>query len=180
LRSGDDFSLDEKAEGMIQVGWGYDSHRFVRGRPLVLGGVTIPFEFGLKGHSDADVILHAVIDALLGAAGLGDIGGYFPDTDPRYRGVSSLKLLAETARLIKPGFRVVHLDITLLAEVPKVGPYKQRMRAKIAHALGVSVEQVNVKAKTNEGMGFIGKKEGLAAAAVATVDKSVRKRRRAR
>lgn len=156
---------------MIQVGLGYDSHRFAKNRPLILGGVKVPFDKGLAGHSDADVVIHALIDALLGAAGLGDIGGHFPDSDPRYKGVSSLKLLAETVRLMKPRFSIVHTDITLLAEVPKIGPYKQRMRARLAHAMGIAVANVNVKAKTNEGMGFVGRREGMAAAAVATVEK---------
>ncbi len=156
---------------MIRVGWGYDSHRFTRGRKLVLGGVTVPFHKGLKGHSDADVVLHAVIDAVLGAAAVGDIGDFFPNSDPRYRGADSLDLLREVRRFISPRFRVVHVDATVLAQEPRLGPYKQRMRAKIAHALKMPVEDVSVKAKTNEGMGFVGRKEGLAAVAVATVER---------
>ena len=155
----------------VQVGWGYDSHRLVKGRPLMLGGVRVPFEKGLLGHSDADVVLHAAIDALLGAAGLGDIGTLFPDSDARYKGADSSALLKAAARFMGRRFKVLHLDVTLLAEAPKIGPYKNRMRAKIAQALGVPVENVNVKAKTNEGMGFIGKKQGMAAVAVATLEK---------
>ncbi|MBI4396817.1 MAG: 2-C-methyl-D-erythritol 2,4-cyclodiphosphate synthase [Elusimicrobia bacterium] len=162
---------------MTQTGWGYDSHRFVKGRKLVLGGVGIPFKMGLKGHSDADAALHALIDALLGAAALGDIGTLFPDSDPRFKGADSLRLLADTARRIAPRFRIVHVDVTVLAEVPKLGPYKNRMRAKIGHALNVPIENVSVKAKTNEGMGFVGKKEGIAAVAVATLEKKLRRAR---
>jgi 2-C-methyl-D-erythritol 2,4-cyclodiphosphate synthase len=154
---------------VIRAGLGYDSHRLARGRKLILGGVSVPWPYGLKGHSDADVILHAVIDALLGAAGLGDIGAHFSDKDPRWRDVSSLKLLEKTAELLRRRYRVVNVDATLLAEAPRIGPYKQRMRAKIAGALGVPVEAVNVKAKTNEGMGFVGRRQGLAALAAASL-----------
>lgn len=160
---------------MTQVGWGYDTHRFARGRKLVLGGVEIPGAPGLLGHSDADALLHAVIDALLGAAGLGDIGTYFPDSDPRYRAASSVGLLRETAALLRPRFQVAHVDATVITEFPKLGPYKQRMRAKIARALEIPVANVNVKAKTNEGMGYIGKGEGLAAVAVATLARKKKK-----
>ena len=156
---------------MIQTGWGYDSHRFQKGRKLVLGGVEIPHEKGLKGHSDADAVLHALIDALLGACVLGDIGTLFPDSDPRYKGADSLTLLKATLKFMGRRFKVVHVDVTVMAEAPKIGPYKQRMRARIAHALGLAVENVSVKAKTNEGMGFVGRREGVAAAAVATVEK---------
>ena len=153
---------------VARVGLGYDSHRFKKGRPLILGGVTVPHDRGLDGHSDADVVLHAVIDAVLGAAGLGDIGTFFPDSDPRWKGADSLKLLENTrARLGRR--RVVHVDVTLLAEAPRIGPYKNRMRTKIARALRVPLEGVSVKAKTNEGMGFVGRREGLAALAVAGV-----------
>lgn len=151
-----------------RTGLGYDSHRFKKGRPLILGGVTIPHDRGLAGHSDADVLLHAVIDAVLGAAGLGDIGTFFPDTDPRWKGADSLALLdAVRGRLGRRA--VVAVDATLLAEAPRIGPYKNRMRAKIARVLRLSVDHVSVKAKTNEGMGFVGRREGLAALAVATV-----------
>jgi 2-C-methyl-D-erythritol 2,4-cyclodiphosphate synthase len=153
---------------VARAGLGYDSHRFKKGRPLILGGVTVPHDRGLDGHSDADVVLHAVIDALVGAAGLGDIGSFYPDSDPRWKGADSLTLLENTrARLGRR--RVVHVDVTLLAEAPRIGPYKNRMRTKIARALRVPVGAVNVKAKTNEGMGFVGRREGLAALAVATV-----------
>lgn len=153
----------------LRSGLGYDSHRFVRGRPLVLGGVTIPSEKGLAGHSDADALLHAVIDALLGAAGLGDIGAHFPDSDPRYKGADSLALLAATRRLLGTRWTPVNVDATVLTEQPRLGPYKNRMRAKIARVLRIPVESVSVKAKTNEGMGFVGKGEGLAVLATALV-----------
>jgi 2-C-methyl-D-erythritol 2,4-cyclodiphosphate synthase len=156
---------------MTQVGFGYDSHRFARGRKLVLGGVTIPHPRGLKGHSDADVVLHAAVDAILGACALGDIGTHFPDSDPRYRGAPSLLFLEDAVRRIRGRFRLVHLDVTLLAEEPRIGPYKQRMRGKLARATGLSLAHVSVKAKTNEGMGFVGRREGLAAVAVATVER---------
>jgi 2-C-methyl-D-erythritol 2,4-cyclodiphosphate synthase len=155
---------------MIRVGFGYDSHRFGDKRPLLLGGIRVPHPKGLRGHSDADVILHAVIDAVLGAASMGDIGTLFPDSDPRFRGVSSVKLLEETMRRVKPRFRVIHVDATLLAEEPRIGPYKNRMRARLARVLGVPAAGVNIKGKTNEGMGFVGRREGLAAVAVATLE----------
>lgn len=148
------------------MGFGYDSHRFVRGRPLILGGVTVPFEKGLLGHSDADVVLHAIIDALIGGAGLGDIGTLYPDSDPRWKGADSLRLLDNVRKQISRRWAVQNVDVTLLAEVPRIGPYKNRMRAKIARALRINVDDVNVKAKTNEGMGFVGRREGLAALAV--------------
>jgi 2-C-methyl-D-erythritol 2,4-cyclodiphosphate synthase len=156
---------------MTRVGLGYDSHRLVKGRPLILGGVRIPFEKGLAGHSDADVVLHAVIDALIGAAGLGDIGTFYPDSDVRWKGADSLDLLLDARRRIGRRFSVENVDVTLLAEAPRIGPYKNRMRAKIARALQVPVDRVNVKAKTNEGMGFVGRREGLAALAVCAVEK---------
>jgi 2-C-methyl-D-erythritol 2,4-cyclodiphosphate synthase len=155
---------------MSKVGFGYDSHRLVKGRPLILGGVRIPFEKGLAGHSDADVVLHAVIDALIGAAGAGDIGTFYPDTDPRWKGADSLTLLEDTRARLSRRFSVCHVDVTLLAQEPRIGPYKNRMRSKIARALNVSVDCVNVKAKTNEGMGFVGRREGLAALAVCALD----------
>ena len=155
---------------ILTVGLGYDSHRWKKNRPLWLGGVLIPCETGgLDGHSDADVVLHAVMDALIGAAGLGDIGLFFPDNDPRWKGADSLKLLAEIVKKINKRFVVENLDVTLLAESPKIGPYKNRMRAKIARTLGVSVDRVNVKGKTNERMGFVGREEGLAALAVCSL-----------
>ena len=155
---------------MIKTGLGYDSHRLVKGRPLVLGGVKISFEKGLLGHSDADVVLHAVIDALIGGAGLGDIGTLYPDSDPRWKGADSLRLLEDARKRLGRRLAVKNVDVTLLAEAPRIGPYKNRMRAKIARALKISVDQVNVKAKTNEGMGFVGRREGLAAIAVCSLE----------
>jgi len=156
----------------LRIGHGYDVHRLVEGRPLILGGVTIPWEKGLLGHSDADVLTHAVMDALSGAARLGDIGKLFPDTDPAYAGISSLKLLAEVSRLLaERGYAVVNVDATLLAQRPKVAPYKQQMAENIAAALGIAVEQVNVKATTEEGLGFTGDGSGMAAHAVVLLEK---------
>ena len=147
-----------------RVGFGYDVHRLVEGRPLILGGVEIPSPKGLDGHSDADVVLHALADALLGAAALGDIGRHFPNTDPRYKGISSLILLGHVADLLrKHRFAVVNADITLLLEAPRIAPHVERMRATIARALDITPEQVSVKATTGEGMGFVGTGEGAAA-----------------
>lgn len=159
---------------MAQPGWykptdyrtgiGYDIHPLVDGRKLFLGGVHIPYEKGLKGHSDADVLLHAIMDALLGAAGKGDIGEHFPDTKKKYKDISSLKLLIQVREMIeKSGLKVVNLDCVLLAEEPKINPYKEEMKENIALALNVDKTQVNVKATTNEGLGFIGRKQGMAA-----------------
>ena len=156
---------------MIRVGLGYDSHRFDPARPLVLGGVPIPGAPGLAGHSDADVVLHAVIDALLGAAGLGDIGEQFPDTDPAYKGIASARLLAAALEMVAgKGWRVNNCDVTVLAERPKLSPHKPAMREVIARLLGVSPDAVAVKAKTNEGMGAIGRGEGMAALAVVLLE----------
>ena len=156
----------------LRIGHGYDVHRLVPGRRLILGGVEIPWEKGLLGHSDADVLVHAVMDALAGAARLGDIGKLFPDTDPAYRGISSLKLLGEVGRLLRErGFAVVNLDATLLAQAPKVAPYKARMSENIAAALGIEADRVNVKATTEEGLGFTGDGSGMAAHAVALVER---------
>ena len=156
----------------LRIGHGYDVHRLVEGRPLILGGVEIPWEKGLLGHSDADVLTHAVMDALSGAARLGDIGKLFPDTDPAYAGISSLKLLAEVGRLLaERGYAVVNVDATLLAQRPKVAPYKQQMAENIAAVLGVEAEQVNVKATTEEGLGFTGDGSGMAAHAVVLLEK---------
>jgi 2-C-methyl-D-erythritol 2,4-cyclodiphosphate synthase len=154
----------------VTTGIGWDSHRLVAGRPLILGGVTIPFERGLAGHSDADVLAHAVIDALLGAAGLGDIGEHFPDTDERFRGADSLGLLrAVVALAAERGLAVEHVDSTVVMERPKLGPHRQAIREALADALGVATERVNVKASTGEGMGFVGRGEGVAALAVVTL-----------
>jgi len=156
----------------LRIGHGYDVHRLVEGRPLILGGVEIPWERGLLGHSDADVLTHAVMDALSGAARLGDIGSLFPDTDPAYAGISSLKLLAEVGRLLgEKGYVVVNVDATLLAQRPKVAPYKQQMARNLADALGIEAEQVNVKATTEEGLGFTGDGSGMAAHAVVLLEK---------
>lgn len=156
----------------LRIGHGYDVHRLVEGRPLILGGVEIPWERGLLGHSDADVLTHAVMDALSGAARLGDIGKLFPDTDPAYAGISSLKLLAEVARLLKERrFVIVNVDATLLAQRPKIAPYKQQMAENLASVLGVEAELVNVKATTEEGLGFTGDGSGMAAHAVVLLEK---------
>jgi 2-C-methyl-D-erythritol 2,4-cyclodiphosphate synthase len=145
-------------------GIGYDVHPLAAGRKLVLGGVRIPHSKGLKGHSDADVLLHALADALLGAAGKGDIGEHFPDTDAKYKGISSLVLLKKVCQMLEStGFKVVNVDCVLLAEEPKIAPYKAKMRTNIAGALDIEPCQVNVKATTNEGLGFIGRREGMAA-----------------
>ena len=155
----------------LRIGHGYDVHRLVEGRKLILGGVDIPWERGLIGHSDADVLTHAVMDALTGAARLGDIGKLFPDTDPAYAGISSLKLLAEVGRLLNErGYQVVNIDATLLAQAPKVGPYKQEMAENMARALGIQPDQVNVKATTEEGLGFTGDGSGMAAHAVVLLE----------
>ena len=155
---------------MTRIGLGYDVHRLTEGRPLVLGGVTIPFERGLLGHSDADVLLHALIDALLGAAALGDIGRLFPDSDERYRGADSRVLLREVADLLeRRGFSVGNVDVTLIAQRPKIAPYVPRMRENIAADLKLPLEAVSVKATTEEGLGFTGSGEGMAAQAAATL-----------
>jgi 2-C-methyl-D-erythritol 2,4-cyclodiphosphate synthase len=152
----------------IRVGQGFDVHALVEGRPLIIGGVTIPHTHGLAGHSDADVLLHAVTDAVLGAAGLGDIGRHFPDTDPAYKGADSRVLLrAAMAKVRQAGWQVVNIDATVHAQVPKIGPHAQAMVANIAHDLGIATGQVNIKAKTNEGLGHLGRSEGIAANVVA-------------
>jgi 2-C-methyl-D-erythritol 2,4-cyclodiphosphate synthase len=154
----------------VRVGIGFDFHSFEAGRRLVLGGVTIPFELGLRGHSDADALLHAVVDALLGASGLGDIGTLFPDTDPRYENISSLILLERVFRLVRDkGYRVGNVDVVVLAEAPRIQPYAAAIRANIAKTLHLSREDVGVKATTMEGRGFIGRREGIAVEAVALV-----------
>jgi 2-C-methyl-D-erythritol 2,4-cyclodiphosphate synthase len=152
------------------TGIGWDSHRLVAGRPLILGGVTIPYELGLDGHSDADVLAHAIVDALLGAAGLGDIGEHFPDTDARWAGADSLELLRAVVGLVaERGHAIAHVDSTVVMERPKLGPHKAAIRASLAAALGIAEAQVNVKASTGEGMGFVGRGEGVAALAVVTL-----------
>ena len=154
-------------------GIGYDSHRLVEGRPLILGGVVIEEAVrGLAGHSDGDALTHAVIDALLGAAGLGDIGQHFPDTDDRYSGADSIELLGEVNRfLTEHGWRVGHLDATVICEAPRLSPHRDEMRVSLGQAVGLDAREVNVKFATNEGMGAIGRGEGIAALAVATLDR---------
>jgi 2-C-methyl-D-erythritol 2,4-cyclodiphosphate synthase len=155
---------------MSLSGIGYDSHRLVPGRRFVLGGVEIPHELGLDGHSDADVLTHAVIDALLGAAGLGDIGEHFPDTDERYRDADSLVLLgAVVTSVIATGLEVENVDVTVVMERPKLGPHRDAIRANLAKALALPPQRVNVKATTGEGIGFVGRGEGVAALAVASL-----------
>lgn len=154
----------------MRVGIGYDVHAFIAGRPLVLGGVVIPYEKGLAGHSDADVLLHAVMDALLGAAALGDIGRHFPDTDPQYQGVSSLALLEKTMALInKEGFKVNNIDGVIMAQKPRLAPYIPKMEEKIAQGVQVSPQRVNIKATTTEGLGFVGRSEGIAAQVICSL-----------
>lgn len=156
---------------MVHVGIGYDVHAMVAGRKLVLGGVEIPHPKGLDGHSDADALMHAICDAILGAVGAPDIGHYFPNTDPRWRGAPSRIFLAEAARLVASrNGRIVNIDATLIAQAPKVYPFVDQMKRNIAEALAVGVEQVGIKATTNEHLGFIGREEGIAAMAVAGVD----------
>jgi 2-C-methyl-D-erythritol 2,4-cyclodiphosphate synthase len=155
---------------MMRIGQGFDVHALVEGRRLVLGGVDIPFPLGLEGHSDADVLLHAVCDALLGAAGLGDIGRHFPDTDPQYRGIDSRRLLRHVAaQLAERGFRVVNVDATIVAQAPRLAPYIDRMVEHIAADLQVEPERINVKATTTEKLGFTGRGQGIAAQAVCLI-----------
>ena len=157
---------------MTRFGMGYDVHRLVEGRKLILGGVDVPYEKGLLGHSDADVLLHAVSDALLGAAALGDIGTYFPDTDERFRGADSGKLLEEVVRLIRAeGYAIGNVDACVVAQAPKLLPYIQKMRENIARMLNVAVNDVNVKATTEERLGFTGSGEGMSAYAVAGIER---------
>jgi 2-C-methyl-D-erythritol 2,4-cyclodiphosphate synthase len=154
----------------MQIGIGYDVHRLVTGRRLILGGVLIPFEKGLLGHSDADVLVHSVCDALLGSAGLGDIGLHFPDSDPQYKDVSSLKLLAQTNAMVRQkGFIIRNIDTIIFAEAPKMGPYRETMQKNLAHAVEVAPGCINIKATTTEGLGVIGKGEGIGAMSVVLV-----------
>ena len=154
----------------MKVGQGFDVHALVRGRDLIVGGVKIPYQRGLEGHSDADVLLHAICDAILGAAGLGDIGQHFPDSDARYGGIDSRKLLREVAKKVSEmRLRIVNIDATIIAQAPRMAPYKAAMIGNIASDLGITPAMVNVKATTTEGLGFTGRAEGLAAQASATV-----------
>lgn len=152
----------------MRIGFGYDVHPLVEGRKLILGGVEIPFEKGPQGHSDADLLLHAICDAILGALGEGDIGKHFPDTDPQFRGISSIQLLRTVAgKMAERNFVIENLDSTVVAERPRIGPFISRMREQIAGALKISPQQINIKATTSEGLGFIGEGKGMAAYAVA-------------
>lgn len=162
--------MPRDADATVRVGVGYDSHRFAPGRPLKLGGVLIPSDVGLLGHSDADAICHAVTDAVLGAAGLGDIGEMFPDTDPANKDRDSIKMLeAAVKRIATAGYRVNQVDVSVVAESPRIAPHREKIRARLASALGIDSASVSVKGKSNEGMGWIGRKEGLACIAVATL-----------
>lgn len=157
----------------MRIGQGFDVHALVPGRKLIIGGVDIPFARGLLGHSDADVLLHAVTDALLGAAGLGDIGRHFPDSDPRFKDADSRQLLRETARLIeRAGYRVVNVDATVIARAPRMAPHVAAMAANIAADLGIEAGCVNIKAKTTESLGFTGRGEGIAAQAIALIERA--------
>jgi len=154
----------------FRVGQGYDVHALVPGRPLIIGGVTIPYDRGLLGHSDADVLLHAITDALLGAAALGDIGRHFPDTDPEFAGANSRVLLREAvARVARAGFTIVNVDSTVIAQAPKLAPHIAAMRENLAHDLALPAESVNVKAKTNEKLGYLGRSEGIEAQAIVLI-----------
>ena len=157
----------------MRVGFGYDVHRLVEGRPLILGGVTIPFEKGLAGHSDADVLLHAISDALLGAAALGDIGTHFPDTDPAFEGANSARLLGSVLQLLETsGFSIINVDATIAAEAPRLQGFIDQMRSVIARVLSIEIGEVSVKATTTERLGFVGIGEGIAAYAVCLIQKA--------
>lgn len=152
----------------MRIGTGYDVHKLVENRKLIMGGVDIPYEKGLLGHSDADVLIHAILDALLGAAALGDIGKHFPDTDPAYKGISSIILMEHVAGLLKEkGYVIGNIDATIIAQRPKMAPHLSMMRENMAKALGITVEQINVKATTEEGLGFTGNGQGIAVQAIA-------------
>lgn len=154
----------------MRIGFGYDSHRFAEGRRLLIGGVEVSYDRGLLGHSDADALIHAIVDAVIGALGEGDIGRHFPDTDPRLKGISSLVILKRASELaVQRGYAVNNVDSTVILETPKIAPFIEEMRRNIAKVLGVEPSRVNVKAKTNEKMGFIGRGEGIAAFAVVTL-----------
>lgn len=151
----------------MKIGMGYDVHKLVENRKLILGGVEIPYEKGLLGHSDADVLIHAIMDALLGAAALGDIGQHFPDTDPKYKGISSILLLEHVGKLLEENFYIIgNIDATIIAQKPKLAPYREQMKKNIAKALKISENQICVKATTEEGLGFTGRGEGMAAQAI--------------
>lgn len=155
----------------MRVGLGYDVHKLVENRKLILGGVEIPFEKGLLGHSDADVLLHAIMDSLLGACALGDIGKHFPDTDSTFKGISSILLLEETGKLIKKaGYRINNIDATIIAQKPRMLPHIQQMRENISNALAIDIDKINVKATTEEGLGFTGEMLGISSQSIASVD----------
>ena len=158
----------------MRIGQGYDVHRLVEGRPLILGGVTIPYEKGLLGHSDADVLTHALMDALLGAAALGDIGQLFPDKDPAYEGADSLVLLKRVCALLKEkGFTIGNVDVTVVAQHPRLAPYREEMRSRLARVMELDISRVSVKATTEEGLGFTGRGEGISAMAIALLEASL-------
>jgi len=157
----------------MRIGMGFDMHRLVSGRRLILGGVEIPFEKGLLGHSDADVLTHAVCDALLGAAGLGDIGQHFPDTDPVWAGIESLKLLERVREMIANDWIIANLDVTVMAQAPKIGPYRETMGLRLAAVLGIDPTQINIKATTTEGLGAVGRGEGIAAQCIVLLQRAL-------
>ncbi|MDB1946371.1 2-C-methyl-D-erythritol 2,4-cyclodiphosphate synthase [Clostridium tertium] len=155
----------------MRIGLGYDVHRLVEGRDLIIGGVKIPYEKGLLGHSDADVLLHAIMDSLLGASALGDIGKHFPDTDEKYKGISSIKLLEEVRKLLlNNGYSINNIDSTIIAQKPKMAPFIQQMRENIANALNIDLMQINVKATTEEGLGFTGNGEGISSQSICLLE----------
>lgn len=157
---------------MLKIGFGYDAHRLVKGRNLILGGVKIPRERGLLGHSDADVLSHAIGEAILGALSLGDLGKHFPDTDEKYKGISSLKILSMINGMArKENAKIIHIDSTIVAQEPKLSPYIEKMRENIADVLKIKTDQVSVKATTTEGLGFMGRKEGISAYAIVLMEK---------
>ena len=156
----------------MRVGLGYDVHKLVEGRDLILGGVKIPYEKGLLGHSDADVLVHAIMDALLGAAAFGDIGKHFPDTDPAYKGADSLKLLAHVGGILDENFYVIeNIDATIVAQRPKMAPHIEKMRKNVSEVLGIELDQINIKATTEEGLGFTGTGEGISSQAICAIEK---------
>ncbi len=155
----------------MRIGIGYDVHPLVEGRPLVLGGVRVPFERGLSGYSDADVLVHAIIDALLGAAALGDIGTHFPDSEPQYKDISSIVLLRRAGEMLHQGYKIENIDATIIAEQPKLAPFIDEMRQNIGDALGIAKDRVSVKASTSASLGFAGRGEGIAAHAVALIER---------
>ncbi|MDU8966257.1 2-C-methyl-D-erythritol 2,4-cyclodiphosphate synthase [Clostridium tertium] len=155
----------------MRIGLGYDVHRLVEGRDLIIGGVKIPYEKGLLGHSDADVLLHAIMDSLLGASALGDIGKHFPDTDEKYKGISSIKLLEEVGKLLlNNGYSINNIDSTIIAQKPKMAPFIQQMRENISNALNIDLMQINVKATTEEGLGFTGNGEGISSQSICLLE----------